>query len=132
VLILIEHGRPIAQLCDFGRSKIVDNRGFITGLAGNFRYMAPELLHGAELGEDNEGPEQAHQQASELTPQLTKESDVYGFGMVALMVSESVYTCERPPLLEPIAQLSLGCRARALSCFEVSRIPIYRPTADLE
>ena len=68
-------------MSDFGRSLIVDHRGFTTDLCGSARYMAPEL-HGPvpaqEITDDDE----------EFVPHLTKASDVYGFAMVVLEVGE--------------------------------------------
>lgn len=65
-------GRPL--LCDFGRSKILDHAGFTTIFAGAARYMAPELLSPEDDADE------------EFTPVITKETDVYGFGMVGLEV----------------------------------------------
>lgn len=62
-----DDGTP--RLCDFGRSKIVNQNGFTTALAGSQRFMAPELLVADELGT------------------LTKETDVYVFGMTVLQVN---------------------------------------------
>jgi serine/threonine protein kinase len=71
-----------ALVADFGRSKIIDRRGFTTTFSGSARYMAPELLVPpfAELSQAEGG-------GGDYIPILTKKTDVYGFGMVALEVS---------------------------------------------
>lgn len=76
-ILIDDTGNPL--LADFGRLKISDHRGFTTGLlAGVVRFMAPEL-YDSELDDDD---------ASENPlPSLTKESDVFAFSMVTLMVS---------------------------------------------
>jgi len=66
-----------ARLCDFGRSKIVDHRGYTTIFSGSVRYIAPELL---EFVHTITAPNGIVGQV----PNLTKESDIYSFGIVAL------------------------------------------------
>lgn len=66
----------IPYICDFGRSRVIEHRGYTTGLIGSAAYMAPELLAASN---DEE------QAASHLN--LTKASDVYGFAMVGLEAS---------------------------------------------
>jgi hypothetical protein len=69
-------------LCDFGRTKLVGHRGFTTIFAGATAYLAPELLKVA-------GPTHEHDETPEpegYVPELSKETDVYGFSMVALEV----------------------------------------------
>lgn len=76
-MLIGDDGSPL--LADFGRSKIIGSGGFTTVLfAGALRYMAPELLAPPEgaSAEDEEN----------FDPDLTKESDVYGFGMLGLQV----------------------------------------------
>ena len=63
-------------MSDFGRSKLIEHRGFTTAtIAGSARQMAPELLPASES--ESDGP-----------PELAKEADVYAFSMVALEVSD--------------------------------------------
>jgi len=71
-----------ARLCDFGRTKLVGHRGFTTIFAGAMAYLAPELLEVA-------GPVDEHDDTPEpkgFVPELSKETDVYGFSMVALEI----------------------------------------------
>jgi len=70
-VLIADDGTP--QLADFGRSKLIEHRGFTTAtFAGSARQMAPELLPSENDG-DIPGP-------------LTKEADVYAFSMVALEI----------------------------------------------
>ena len=63
-------------MSDFGRSKIIDARGFTsTEGSGSVRYMAPELMGDPE---ENGGVESFI---------LSKECDVYAFSMVGVEVS---------------------------------------------
>ena len=63
------------MLSDFGRSKLIDHRGFTTStVAGSARYLAPELLE--------------HSETSDMQAQPSSEADVYAFSMVALEVSD--------------------------------------------
>jgi len=62
-----DEGNP--RLADFGRSKLVDRRGFTTAFAGSARYLAPELT------------------AEELGEGMTTKTDVFAFAMLALEVS---------------------------------------------
>jgi serine/threonine protein kinase len=77
-ILIDDKGTPL--LCDFGRSKLIDHRGFTTLFAGSARYMAPELT-ATESDVDFEF-------ASESFPILTKATDVFAFSMVALEVSD--------------------------------------------
>jgi len=72
-----------SRLCDFGRSRIIDHRGYTTAFAGTARFMAPELLEAPPSSSDFTNPEDSPQ------PQLTKETDVYAFSMVALQILTS-------------------------------------------
>lgn len=69
-VLIADDGTP--RLCDFGRSKVVDHRGYTTAFAGTLRFLAPELLPS-----DDEAP----------VGVLTKATDVYGFAMLMLQVS---------------------------------------------
>jgi len=74
-VLVSDEGRPL--ICDFGRSKILEVKGFTTTtVAGTIRYMAPELTPDGlpELALDS------------FVPILTQKSDVYAFGMVGLEV----------------------------------------------
>ena len=81
-----------ALVADFGRSKLVEHRGFTTAtIAGSTRQMAPELLpHDKDEYED--------------APHLTKEADVYGFSMVALEVSDLL--CPIHILWDPLREVT--------------------------
>jgi hypothetical protein len=70
-------------LCDFGQSRIIGHHGFTTAIAGSARFMAPELIM-PDFNEEEEGNLDEDEPAEQ---QFTKESDVYGFSMVALQVS---------------------------------------------
>jgi len=68
-ILVDDDGSP--RLCDFGRSKLADIRGFTAStFAGCIRYLAPELL----TTENDD------------TPILTYETDVYAFSMVSLEI----------------------------------------------
>jgi serine/threonine protein kinase len=70
-ILVDEKGHAI--LVDFGRSKVVGEVGYSTALlAGSAAYMAPELFPTGEVNID------------EL---FSKESDIYAFAMVCIMVS---------------------------------------------
>jgi serine/threonine protein kinase len=77
----------IPRLSDFGRSLIIDHRGFTTDFLGSARYMAPELL--APMASQKGPAGIPVTLADDFTPKLTKASDVYAFDMVALEVSAS-------------------------------------------
>lgn len=71
--------RPL--LSDFGRSNIINERGFTSSNAvGSVRYMAPELLVQGESDESDNA------EGSKLEKE-TKESDVYSFSLVGVVVS---------------------------------------------
>jgi serine/threonine protein kinase len=73
-----DDGTP--QLSDFGRSRVIDHRGFTTAtLAGSARQLAPELLQPEEVDSGDD-----------LAIRMTKEGDIYAFAMVALEVRESL------------------------------------------
>lgn len=76
----------VALLADFGRSKLLDQRGFTTSFQGSSRYIAPELMaHEPELGDspidDTNTPSD-----DEVIPNLTKQTDIYAFAMVVIEV----------------------------------------------
>ncbi|PFH53649.1 hypothetical protein AMATHDRAFT_54876 [Amanita thiersii Skay4041] len=78
----------MAVLCDFGRSRIINHRGFTTAFAGSARYMAPELISPAipatesDVGDEDFDPSQY----------MSKKSDVYSFSMVGI----EILSGERP------------------------------------
>jgi len=76
-VVVDDDGRPL--ICDFGRSRILEQSGFTTVFAGGAaRYMAPELF----------GPEDADiESANSFVPVITNQSDVYSFAMVGVEVS---------------------------------------------
>ncbi|KAF8623869.1 hypothetical protein AX17_007271 [Amanita inopinata Kibby_2008] len=72
-----------AIMCDFGRSKIINHRGFTTLFAGVARYMAPELIvKGVDLPESDDGSDDNF----DPSQFLSKESDVYAFSMVGVEI----------------------------------------------
>ena len=76
-MLIGDDGTPL--ICDFGRSRILEQSGFTTTLeAGAARYMAPELF--APEGTDIESTQS-------FVLVTTKESDVYSFAMVGVEVS---------------------------------------------
>lgn len=73
-------------LADFGRSKLIDHRGFTTSFAGSSRYLAPELMENEEeIGIDDYDDDPA----DDPMPNLTKETDVYAFSMVIIEVGST-------------------------------------------
>ncbi|KIM73793.1 hypothetical protein PILCRDRAFT_718339 [Piloderma croceum F 1598] len=81
-VLMDDDGTPL--LSDFGRSKFIDHRGFTTAFAGSARYMAPELTAAEPdvvYGEDEHGTYE-----NQGTPNLTKETDVFAFSMLALEI----------------------------------------------
>ncbi|KII90405.1 hypothetical protein PLICRDRAFT_52143 [Plicaturopsis crispa FD-325 SS-3] len=69
-VLIDDSGEP--RIADFGRARLIDQRGYTTALiAGSVQFVAPEL-HG-ELD-------------AECLPVFTKKTDVYGFAMCALQV----------------------------------------------
>ena len=66
------------MVSDFGRSKIINEKGFTTStVAGSRRYIAPEIIWQSGGSDDDE----------DFIAILTKESDVYAFSMVGVEVS---------------------------------------------
>ena len=75
-----------ARICDFGRSRILDCRGYTTNFACVVRYLSPELLSLDEKEDDDEMEELADIEEAPDRRQGTKKADIYAFGMVALEV----------------------------------------------
>ena len=74
--MVADDDRPL--LSDFGRSNIINQRGFMgSGSMGSLRYMAPELF-----GQDAESDK-----SDDASFIQTKECDVYAFSMVGVEVS---------------------------------------------
>jgi len=70
----------IPRITDFGRSKFIGRREYFTiPLAGSPRYMAPELT-----AEPDEDAYEARENGA--LPNVTKQTDVFAFAMVALEV----------------------------------------------
>jgi serine/threonine protein kinase len=65
------------------RVSVIEQRGYTTDLVTTPRYMAPELLQYTK--------EQDTVAKNDLDERVTKESDVYAFGMVVLEVSFTFY-----------------------------------------
>jgi len=80
--VLIDN-RGVPKLCDFGRSKITDRRGYTTIFIGSARYIAPELIAFVNGIPAPAGNTSNHVQG----PNLTKETDIYSFSMVVIEVS---------------------------------------------
>jgi serine/threonine protein kinase len=82
-VLMSDDGIPL--LADFGRSKFIDHRGFTTSFAGSARYLAPELVSDEPDIDDSAA---AYEAVEEQTPaaNLTKETDVFAFSMVALEI----------------------------------------------
>ncbi len=68
------------MLSDFGRSRIIGQRGFTTKFAGTVGYMAPELIT-----DESEHPE------------ITLASDVYAFAITGAEVHISIVRIEHFP-----------------------------------
>ena len=82
--ILIDlNGNPL--ICDFGVSRIIDCQGFTTRLVGTASFMAPELFPNFDrpsvLDEDA-----VDNDVAAFNPKVTKETDVFAYGLVALQV----------------------------------------------
>ena len=74
-MLVDDDGRPL--ICDFGRSRILEQSGFTTPLvAGTARYMAPELFDMDDAGIE----------PTNSFVRVTKTSDVYSFAMVGVEV----------------------------------------------
>lgn len=88
-VLIAEDG--VAKLCDFGRSNIIGHRGYTTTFTGTARYMAPELIGETPFSSDTHPS--GSQNDSLVTdqepfvPRLSKATDVYGFGVLAMEVS---------------------------------------------
>jgi serine/threonine protein kinase len=84
------------SITDFGLSRVLDTTGFL--VSGTLRYMAPELLEVCEgeefnpsmaLGWRGKAPERmavSLNEADEAIPRVTKATDMWEFGMIALEV----------------------------------------------
>jgi serine/threonine protein kinase len=76
---------PLPLLTDFGRSKFIDHRGFTTSFSGSARYLAPELVSDEPDLDDSDAAYQSVELQSPAS-NLTKETDVFAFSMVALEI----------------------------------------------
>jgi serine/threonine protein kinase len=81
-LLINEHGEPC--ICDFGVSRIIDCRGFTTDFVGTAPFMAPELFPDSDEEDIDSDVEN-----SNFRPMVTKETDIYAYGLVALQVRSS-------------------------------------------
>lgn len=80
--VLIDDDK-VPRLCDFGRSRIVDHRGYTTVFSGTVRRLAPELLSVSTKDDDQEDDDDI---PDPVPAPLTKKSDIFGFAMVALEI----------------------------------------------
>lgn len=87
-ILIADDGRPLVT--DFGRSKIIDQRGLSSSDGGGtIRFLAPEII----LQND---PQDQSDNDVNFTAILTMEADVYAFSMVGVQVSCSkrcIYWC---------------------------------------
>ena len=82
-ILIDDDGTP--RVTDFGRSKLIEHRGFTTStIAGSARQIAPELFPPNEEDNNTANDEDGHVKPAKLT----KETDVYAFSMVALEVTD--------------------------------------------
>jgi len=87
-VLINDNGIP--QLCDFGRSEIVGYRGYPTAFAASFRYVAPELMKSSTTQTDNLSGiwnDASVTNDEYFDPHVTKQTDVYSFGLTSLEVS---------------------------------------------
>ncbi|KZP16468.1 kinase-like protein [Athelia psychrophila] len=84
------------RLADFGRSRIVERRGFTTAFTGTGRYMAPELTvinddisYTSPTANSSEDDTLSSETTAILDPLITKKSDVYAFAMVVIEILTS-------------------------------------------
>src|ERR1700683_4679388 len=74
-VLMDDNGTP--RLSGFGRSKLIDHRGFTTLFSGSSRYMAPELT----IAESDVNYDDDNDPVNDAPPNLTKETDVFAFSM---------------------------------------------------
>lgn len=80
-----DEGIPL--LCDFGRSRIIGQRGFTSHVLGTIAYQAPELITAMQDDQtDHEDAADELIEAEIYNDRLTKKSDIYAYAMVALEV----------------------------------------------
>jgi serine/threonine protein kinase len=76
------NGEPL--ICDFGVSKIIDDQGFTTRFTGTPSFMAPELF--VDLVDQSALGEDAVEDVPSFSAKVTKETDVFAYGLVSLQV----------------------------------------------
>jgi serine/threonine protein kinase len=81
-----DDGNP--RLCDFGRSKFINDRDYNMPLMGSARYMAPELT---EANDDFNFDSDFNPEVPNPPPNCIKSIDIFAFSMVALEVSDLPY-----------------------------------------
>ncbi|KAF7976885.1 hypothetical protein HWV62_5427 [Athelia sp. TMB] len=89
-VLIDDEGSP--RVIDFGKSRVVERRGFTTAFTGTARYMAPELtVISDDILKPAPSPDDEGSDASPATldPMITKQSDVYAFSMVVLEILTS-------------------------------------------
>jgi len=91
-ILIDDDGTPL--VADFGRSKLIEHRGFTTVTsAGSARQTAPELV----IIDESEDP-----------PELTQEADVYAFSMVVLEILTG-----KPPFFSARLDMTILFRVRS-------------------
>ncbi|KAJ7737339.1 TKL/TKL-ccin protein kinase [Mycena metata] len=80
---VLVNARGRAVICDFGLSKIIDERGFTSSCAGTLAYMAPELFTIID-------------HTTQVASRTTKATDVYSFGLLGLEIYSSQPPQRRP------------------------------------
>ena len=87
-MLIGENGE--ALICDFGISKVIPCRSFATGFFGTPAFMAPELFPDIDMVIDEDAVDN---DVPLFSPKVTKETDIYAFGLVLLQVSSSTRYC---------------------------------------
>lgn len=83
-ILVKRNGEPC--ICDFGTSKIVDQHGFTTAQVGTYAFMAPELFPPESRLRSNKDEDEEEEEEEPFKARTTRESDVYSYGLVALLV----------------------------------------------
>ncbi|KAK6978024.1 glycoside hydrolase family 76 protein [Favolaschia claudopus] len=91
-VLVDKRGTPC--ICDFGISKIINHHGFTTASVGTAPYMAPELF--LVIGRDG---------AEAKVPTITKQTDMYSFGLLVLEIMTSQPLKGRPS--RPVITLNM-------------------------
>jgi len=97
-VLMDNEGNP--RLSDFGRSKIIDTRGYTTQFSGSIRYLAPELA--------------AHEDPCKG---MTRESDVFAFAMLTLEMLTGKVPFSYMPEMLVVAHVQNGGRPERSKCW---------------